>query len=144
MSDRDDFRAKTIARLVEADNALHHGDPEPRIAMWSHHDPVTLFGAMASKGGWADLDPFFRWLATQFSNVSGYRFDLVACDVSGDLAYTVGYERYAGSISGGPAQETVLRVTQIFRREGGEWKVVHRHGDRAGPGESLLGAADRA
>jgi ketosteroid isomerase-like protein len=22
-----------------------------------------------------------------------------------------------------------LRVTQVYRREGGEWKVVHRHGD---------------
>jgi ketosteroid isomerase-like protein len=68
----------------------------------------------------------------------------VACDVSGDLAYTVGYQRYAGSISGAPAQDTVLRVTQIFRREEGEWKVVHRHGDRAGPGQSLPGATDRA
>jgi ketosteroid isomerase-like protein len=143
MTERDDFRAKTIARVIEADTALHHGDPEPRSAMWSHHNPVTVFGAMQSKSGWADLEPFFRWLATQFSQVSGYTYDLVACDASGDLAYTVGYERYTGSIGGSPVQETVLRVTQIFRREQGEWKVVHRHGDFAAAGEELVGQAER-
>jgi ketosteroid isomerase-like protein len=25
----------------------------------------------------------------------------------------------------------VLRVTQVYRREGGEWRLVHRHGDFA-------------
>lgn len=132
MSEHDDFQAKTLTKMMEAETALHDGDPEPRLAMWSHHDPVTLFGAIVSKSGWADLDPFFRWLAAQFSQTTDYTFDLVACDVSGDLAYTVGYERYTGSLSGGPVQEVVLRVTHIFRREEGEWKVVHRHGDNGG------------
>ena len=138
MSERDDFQAKTLTRVMEAETALHDGDPEPRLAMWSHRDPVTLFGAVVSKSGWADLDPFFRWLAAQFSSTTGYTFDLVACDVSGDMAYTVGYERYCGSLSGGPVQDVVLRVTHIFRREEGEWKIVHRHGDSAQLNEDLL------
>jgi ketosteroid isomerase-like protein len=138
MTERDDFQAKTLPQMMEAETALHEGDAGPRIAMWSHHDPVTLFGAIVSKSGWAELEPFFRWLAAQFSNTTGYAFDLVACDVSGDLAYTVGYERYSGSLSGGAVQEVVLRVTHIFRREQGEWKVVHRHGDNAGPDQLLM------
>jgi ketosteroid isomerase-like protein len=35
----------------------------------------------------------------------------------------------AVSINGAEPQPYVLRVTTIFRREDGEWKVVHRHGD---------------
>jgi ketosteroid isomerase-like protein len=143
MSELDDFKAKTLTRMMESETALHDGDAEPRISMWSHHDPVTLFGAVVSKSGWAELGPFFHWLAAQFSNTTGYTFDLVACDVSGDLAYTVGYERYTGSLSGGPAQDVVLRVTHIFRREEGEWKVVHRHGDSASLDETLLSTEGR-
>jgi ketosteroid isomerase-like protein len=57
----------------------------------------------------------------------------VAAGVSGDLACTVGFERSSLSIDGGPVQENVLRVTHVFRRESGEWKIVHRHGGFAPP-----------
>jgi hypothetical protein len=45
MSELDDFRATVLPRQVEAETALHDGDPEPRLALWSARDPVTLFGA---------------------------------------------------------------------------------------------------
>jgi hypothetical protein len=46
------FLASVLPRLTEADNALHNGDAGPRKAMWSHSDPVTLFGAARSGSGW--------------------------------------------------------------------------------------------
>jgi ketosteroid isomerase-like protein len=70
-----------------------------------------------------------RWVASQFSNNTAYSFELVAAGVSGDLAYTVGYERHTTSVGGGPAELHTLRVTHVYRREDGEWKIVHRHGD---------------
>ena len=130
MSELDDFRATTLTRLVEAEKTLHDGDPEPRLAMWSDQDPVTLFGAWGPcKSGWEEVSPVFRWLASRFSGVSDYHLDLVAAGLSGDLAYTVGFERSSLSIDGGPVQENVLRVTHVFRRESGTWKIAHRHGD---------------
>jgi hypothetical protein len=74
MSDLDEFRTNTLARQAEAEAALHADDPEPRMAMWSRRDPVTLFGAAAPcKAGWDELSRIFRWVASRFSNVSGYR-----------------------------------------------------------------------
>jgi hypothetical protein len=51
MSELDDFLTKTLARQVEADKALHNGDPTPRMQMWSTQDPVTVFGAVRSVSG---------------------------------------------------------------------------------------------
>ena len=48
--------------------------------------------------------------------------------VAGDMAYTAGYEHTSASVDG--RQRTYpLRVTQVYRREDGEWRVAHRHAD---------------
>jgi ketosteroid isomerase-like protein len=52
-----------------------------------------------------------------------------AAEARGDLAYTVAPERTTASINGTEPKPYVLRVMTIFRREDGEWKVAHRHGD---------------
>jgi ketosteroid isomerase-like protein len=50
----------------------------------------------------------------------------------------VGYEHTWTSWDGVPMEPYALRVTHVYRREDGEWKIVHRHAD----GLSLdLGAA---
>ena len=66
MSELDDFRTKTLSRFAEAEIALHSGDPEPRLAMWSDQDPMTLFGARGPcKSGWDQVSPVFHWLASR-------------------------------------------------------------------------------
>jgi ketosteroid isomerase-like protein len=44
------------------------------------------------------------------------------------MAFTVGLEHTSVSVDGAPRTYT-LRATQVYRREGGEWKVAHRHAD---------------
>jgi ketosteroid isomerase-like protein len=94
--------------------------------MWSRRDPVTLFGAAGMfESGWEQLSETFQCVASRFSNVSDYRFEVLAADLVGDMAYTVGYERFIGSIDGRPVAATTVRSTHIYRREEGEWKIVH-------------------
>jgi ketosteroid isomerase-like protein len=147
MSDLDDFLAETHPRLIAELQALHNGDPQPRLAMWSTKDPVTLFGAAMSGRGWDEVSGIFRSIASRWSDCTDQRLDIVAAGVSGDLAYTVGFEHTAVSVDGVPAEPYTLRVTQIYRREDGEWKVVHRHGDAPPidqrlPGQAPTPAAD--
>lgn len=129
MSETGDFLAATMPRLTEAEIALHNGDAGPRIAMWSGNDPVTLFGAAVTKCGWADVRRTFEWLGSSFSDCTAYQNEVIAAGASGDLAYTVALEHTTASVNGAPPEPYVLRVTTIFRREDGDWRIVHRHGD---------------
>ena len=81
------------------------------------------------------MSQLFRWLASGFSDCTAYSFDLVAAGVSGDLAYTVGYEHTSVSWDGVPLEPYTLRVTHVCRRENDEWKIVDRHGDKPAAGE---------
>jgi len=130
MTELEDFLADVLPRQIEAETAIHNGDKGPRMVMWSTGDPVTLFGAAGpNKTGWEEVSETFRWVASRFSDCQDYRFDLVAAGTSGDLAYTVGYEHSVVSVAGAPPAANMLRVTHVYRREDGEWKIVHRHGD---------------
>jgi ketosteroid isomerase-like protein len=124
----DDFLAEMLPKQVAAETAIHNGDVAPRLALWSRNDPVTLFGAKYSGTGWAELDPMFHTVASWFSDSTEYDFDVVAAGASGDLAYTVGYERNYVKVDGEP-RTYVLRATHVYRREGGQWRIVHRHAD---------------
>jgi ketosteroid isomerase-like protein len=131
----EEFRATMLARQIEAEEAFVNGDPGPRMELWSHRDPVTLFGAMGmAESGWDQLSETYRWVASRFSNVSDFRFDVELVEVNGDMAYTLGFERFNGSIAGRPVESVTVRVTHIYRREDGEWKIVHRHADNPAPG----------
>lgn len=126
----DEFLQTTLQRQIDAETAIHRGDVEPRLAMWSTADPVTLFGAWGPcVSGAEETRRIFRWVASRFSDGTDYELELVAAGVSGDLAYTVGYERNKVSVDGGPLVSNLLRVTHVYRREQGEWRIVHRHGD---------------
>jgi hypothetical protein len=86
-----------------------------------------------------EVGAIFETLGRQFSNCLAYRNEIVAAEARGDLAYTVALEHTTASINGAEPAPYVLRVTTIFRREGGEWKVVHRHGDAAADSGAVVG-----
>ena len=140
MSDQDDFLAWTQSRLKDAEIALHNGDTEPRLAIWSTREPVSVLGAARSAFGQEEVRGLFQNLADAFSNCTAHKYEVVAADVVGDMAFTVGFERTQASISG-EQRQYVLRVTQIYRREEGEWKVVHRHADPAPDSEGAISEA---
>jgi ketosteroid isomerase-like protein len=128
MSEVDDFLADILPRLREAEIALHDGDAGPRKALWSHGDPVTLFGAEANRIGWSEVGPTFDWVATRFTECASLEYEVVAAGASGDLAYLAVIERITATANGDPTSYA-LRATTIFRQEEGVWRAVHRHGD---------------
>jgi ketosteroid isomerase-like protein len=111
---------------------LHSGDTASWRQAWSHREPVTVFGAgVRARSGWAEVHRTMTWVASAFDHCDTYDYELVAADVHGDLAYTCGFERYTATRPSGEVVTNELRVTQVYRREDGAWRIVHRHGDHA-------------
>jgi ketosteroid isomerase-like protein len=128
MTQREDFLAWVHSALYEAELALHNGDARPRRALWSRNEPVSVLGAWRNANGQREVSELFTSLGDSFSDCTSFAIEVQAYDVIGDMAYTAGFEHTTVSVDGEPRTYT-LRATQVYRREDGEWKVAHRHGD---------------
>jgi len=125
-----DFEAM-LARVDAAQLELQNGRAGPFKALWSRAPDTTLSGGFGGRieKGWDAINPRLDWVATQFSNATHSR-ERVASSASGDLAYVVQREHIRFVPPG--KTETVARdyrVTMIFRRENGEWRLLHRQAD---------------
>ena len=65
MAEVDEFLGSVLPTLHEMEMAFHNGDVGPRMATWSHNNPVTLFGALLTKSGWSEVAPAFEILGVQ-------------------------------------------------------------------------------
>ena len=123
-----------LGELHEALTAVANGDPEPMKALCSHTDDVSQCGLWGGvESGWAEVGERWEWVASQFVPGPGeVTSETAFLTVNGDMAYGVFIERWWGQLKrrSEPA-ELMLRATLIFRREDGEWRAVHRHGDYA-------------
>jgi ketosteroid isomerase-like protein len=120
----------------EAEAALHNGDAGARDEVtWSRQEPVTLFGVWMNATDAEEARAVFRRLEASFSDAVRSEISLVAHGVCGDLAYTA-HREHTTAVVDGVQRRYVLRVTQVYRREDGTWRVVHRHGDNESASEA--------
>lgn len=129
MGDDGEVRA-AAARLYEAVNHVCDGNPAPMLRVWSHADDATYFDTRGEvQRGWAALEAYWKNAAAANAQADvriSAVAELLQVVTSGDLAYVVASE--AVRREGDPAVMQT-RATNVFRRENGEWKMIHRHAD---------------
>lgn len=111
--------------------AILNGDSSGYKALFSHKDDITLgnpFGPYAR--GRKSVEATLDGAASHYRDGEVTAVDLIATYASADLSCVVEVERGRAKV-GGSAELAALavRVTSLFRREEGEWKLVHRHAD---------------
>ena len=94
--------------------------------------PATIFGPKGDcVQGPEQVNAANAKGAGQFKPGGSNTFDVIHHGADGDLAYWVGIQRSVVRMQGHDAPIPMdLRVTEIFRCDGGEWKLVHRHADK--------------
>ena len=106
------------------------GDAGPAMLLFSRRDDVTLANPWGPAAiGWPQVSETLEAAAGRFRN-GRVSFDIRAEFVSGDLAWCHEVERGQAMLGGrSELEEFVLRVTSIYRREDGQWRIVLRHAD---------------
>ena len=125
-----DFRA-FLAQMDAAQRELQNGRAEPYQALWAQSDDVTLSGGFGGtiERGTAQIKARLAWVASQFSKGQNTIERLVATS-SGDLGYVVQIEHVRFLVPGQTAESNRdYRVTMVFRKERGAWRIVHRQAD---------------
>ena len=127
VSEFDEVR-KASEQLYAALNHMLNGDSCLMADIWSHSDAVTTMHPVGGREvGWDKVRETWNQLARLTSDGEvKLREQLIQMD--GDMAYEVGTE-YGQVKLGGHEVSLEQRVTNIYRREAGTWKVVHHHTD---------------
>jgi len=124
-------------RFYAALNRMANSDASPMSAVWSHGEDVTAMHPIEERGeGWEQVRSQFEQVGSLASG-GQVRLSNQLIRVGTDLAYEVGIEEGEVTLAGEriPLKH---RVTNIYRREGGEWKMVHHHTDSSPAMQDLL------
>jgi ketosteroid isomerase-like protein len=122
--------ADVTTQTAEANDALVRGDIAKYIKLTKHANDYLLMNPFGGspRRGFEDSSERRASMA-QFFKADKFNQEVVATYASGELIVLVTIERVHGVIGGLPEQDWSLRVTQVFRRDGSDWKIVHRHAD---------------
>ncbi len=127
MPTEDEVR-KASAQFYAALNRMLTGDAGPLGDIWSQGADVTTMHPIGGREvGWDKVRGSFEGVA-KISSEGRVALEEQVIRVVGDLAYELGVERGQAKLGG--LQATLdHRVTNIYRREAGSWKIVHHHTD---------------
>lgn len=136
-----DDAAALVALSAAANAALMRGDVDAYRALIPMSPDFTLmspFGGKPSQGKTSDAT--WEGMRTFFRNGT-FSQEVVETYATADMVVLVLIERTNCEVGGLPAQDWALRVTLVYRREAGDWRLAHRHADPLARGVSLEQAA---
>ena len=127
MTIEDEVRAAS-AEFYAALNRMLDGNARSLGKIWSHSSSVTTMHPIGGREvGWENVNASFEQVAQRST---GGRVELVdqLIRAAEEFAYELGVELAQFSLAGEQLSLSA-RVTNIYRREAGGWKIVHHHGD---------------
>ena len=119
-----------MKRREDAARAFVRGDVAPLGRIVARLSPATFFGPQGGYEQGSDhVYSIYERDATRFTSGDS-SFEILHMAASDSIAYWAGFQQAMARLDG--STEPIpfnLRVTEVFRREGDEWELIHRHAD---------------
>lgn len=114
-----------------AANAYVNGEAGPLREVASYGLVSTFFAPRGGEvTGANEVWDRYERDAGAFERGGETRFEVLQMAEGADMAYWVGFQHATVRMTGSTHPTSMsLRVTEVFRREAGSWKLVHRHAD---------------
>jgi ketosteroid isomerase-like protein len=122
--------AQLVAQAAEKNAAFMRGDMQRWSELVRIAADFTLmqpFGGPPSRG--FDMNPGRMAEMARYFRNGKTNLELVQTYAGEDIVVLVMIERQTAEVGGLPEQDWSLRVTEVYRKAGSEWQLVHRHAD---------------
>ncbi len=127
MSPEDEVRTASL-RFYAALTRMANGDAGPLAAIWSHGNLVTTMHPIGDRQiGWDAVSASFENVA-QLASGGKVELQQQRIHIAGELACETGIEQ-GHIILAGQSVPIEHRVTNLYQREAGSWKMIHHHTD---------------
>jgi ketosteroid isomerase-like protein len=127
MSAEEEVRRASM-QFYSALNRMANGDAGSMADAWSHGSDVTAMHPIEGREiGWDAVKASFDQFA-QIATDGNLELTDQLISLDGDVAYELGIEQGECKLGGHPVAFK-HRVTNIYRREGAGWRMIHHHSD---------------
>jgi len=108
-----------------------HSETEAFLQLWSHAPDASIMAAVGGHHvGYDQVAHLLTWVSERVTFESVQQHVLIV-QVHGDLAFSVALEDYTNTTR--EPHAVTLRATQVYRREDGAWRLLHRHAEALTP-----------
>jgi ketosteroid isomerase-like protein len=128
-------KAETFEQAINlshrALDEIARGNPDLFFDLYSRSDAATVANPYGPPvRGFSQIQEAGRRAAANYRDGRALAFETIARHETTELAYLVEIERFETKVAGADDITPVaLRVTSIFGREDGSWRLLHRHAD---------------